>query len=70
MTSEIRQLALDMTAEAKESGEDELHELNVGSFLAGAQRPKLEGERFTTRRWCSTSFAPSAGSTGCRSPYR
>lgn len=34
---EIAQLALDMTAEAKESGEDEPHEPNVGSFV-GAQR--------------------------------
>ncbi|WP_160007599.1 glucoamylase family protein [Rhizobium sp. 18055] len=39
---EIAQLALDMTEEAKASGEDQPHEPNVGGFLAGAQRPKLE----------------------------
>jgi cyclic beta-1,2-glucan synthetase len=39
---EVAQLALDMTEEAKASGKDEPHEPNVGGFLAGAQRPKLE----------------------------
>ncbi|MDM9624461.1 glucoamylase family protein [Rhizobium sp. S152] len=39
---EIAQLALDMTADAKASEEPQPHEPNVGGFLTGAQRPKLE----------------------------
>ncbi|RUV32617.1 hypothetical protein EOD29_32650, partial [Mesorhizobium sp. M1A.T.Ca.IN.004.03.1.1] len=39
---EIAQLALDMTDAAKASGEPQPHEPNVGGFLSGAQRPKLE----------------------------
>ncbi|NMN71229.1 cyclic beta-1,2-glucan synthetase [Rhizobium sp. 57MFTsu3.2] len=39
---EIAQLALDMTEEAKASDEPQPHEPNVGGFLTGAQRPKLE----------------------------
>jgi cyclic beta-1,2-glucan synthetase len=39
---EIAQLALDMTDEAKASGEEQPHEPNVGGFLTGMQRPKLE----------------------------
>ena len=39
---EIAQLALDMTNAAKASGEAQPHEPNVGGFLSGTQRPKLE----------------------------
>ncbi|NKL04840.1 protein ndvB [Rhizobium leguminosarum bv. viciae] len=39
---EIAQLALDMTDAAKASDELQPHEPNVGGFLSGAQRPKLE----------------------------
>ncbi|QFY61808.1 protein ndvB [Rhizobium grahamii] len=39
---EIAQLALDMTDEARSSEEPQPHEPNVGGFLTGMQRPKLE----------------------------
>jgi cyclic beta-1,2-glucan synthetase len=39
---EIAQLALDMTTAAKASSEPQPHEPNVGGFLAGMHRPKME----------------------------
>ncbi|MBO9135556.1 protein ndvB [Rhizobium sp. B230/85] len=39
---EIAQIAIDMTAAAKASAEPQSHEPNVGGFLVGTQRMKLE----------------------------
>jgi cyclic beta-1,2-glucan synthetase len=41
---EIAQASIDLTEEAKRSGGPYPHEPNVGDFLVGAQRPKLEAK--------------------------